>query len=405
MLKRIIASTVMATATHTMRPSRSQRPRKEEVAGGEACALISPTPRPSSLVPSVTTPLYSTTVSQALRQTLRVGVLRELLRRLMSNCGKRGRSRNSMLALNLRPKVVPHGPRLLLGLIVRISGRLVAGRPRSGPEPPGSSGLAHGPGGHHPGDPGPVAALQKREGLLALRLGAPARVLPEALLPGPVQPQGTSPGARVARLAAVPRRGTLRSFGRLPRDGHDPRPGHRAGEGFPQGALLRAGHLRQERLQDLVVGLGLQGGPGGRSWGSHHRLRAGRGLFRGEAHSRDALVAGDRHEAYLADKGFTGVEWERRWLEKYGALVAATPYEDSRRAWPKADRRWAAGKRQIVEGVIHQLKDFFSLESHRAKTLGGLLARLAAKVAAYTCAQRINDSLGRPKRQLADLLL
>src|SRR5215213_8201453 len=66
--------------------------------------------------------------------------LNRVLRRLMSNCGKRGRSRNSMLALNLRPKVVPHGPRLLLGLIVRISGRLVAGRPRSGPEPPGSSG-------------------------------------------------------------------------------------------------------------------------------------------------------------------------------------------------------------------------------------------------------------------------
>ena len=63
------------------------------------------------------------------------------------------------------------------------------------------------------------------------------------------------------------------------------------------------------------------------------------------------------------------------------------------------------GKRQIVEGVIYQLKDFFSLESHRAKTLGGLLARLAAKVAAYTCAQRLNDSLGRPMRRLADLLL
>ena len=85
--------------------------------------------------------------------------------------------------------------------------------------------------------------------------------------------------------------------------------------------------------------------------------------------------------------------------------MAATPYDDSRRAWPKADRRWASGKRQIIEGVIGQLKDFFSLERHRAKTLGGLLARLAAKVAAYTCAQRLNDSLGRPKRQLADLLL
>jgi Transposase DDE domain len=119
----------------------------------------------------------------------------------------------------------------------------------------------------------------------------------------------------------------------------------------------------------------------------------------------DALVASDRHETYLADKGFTGVGWERRWLKEYGALVAATPYNNSRRAWPKADRRWASGKRQIIEGVIGQLKDFFSLERHRAKTLGGLLVRLAAKVAAYTCAQRINDALGRSPRRLADLLI
>ena len=119
----------------------------------------------------------------------------------------------------------------------------------------------------------------------------------------------------------------------------------------------------------------------------------------------DALVDSDRYEAYLADKGFAGIEWKRRWLEEYGALVAATPKNGSRRAWTKKDRRWAAGKRQIIEGVICQLKDFFGLERHRAKTLGGLLARLAAKVAAYTCAQRINGSLGRPLRHLADLLV
>ena len=120
----------------------------------------------------------------------------------------------------------------------------------------------------------------------------------------------------------------------------------------------------------------------------------------------DALIASDRYGAYyLADKGFTGVEWERRWLEVHGALVAATPKNGDRRAWPKADRRWASGKRQIMEGVICQLKDFFGLERHRTKTLGGLLTRLAAKVAAYTCAQRINDSLGRPLRHLADLLI
>ena len=119
----------------------------------------------------------------------------------------------------------------------------------------------------------------------------------------------------------------------------------------------------------------------------------------------DALIASDRHGAYLADKGFTGVEWERLWLEVYGALVAAAPKNNSRRAWSKADRRWASGKRQIIEGVIGQLKDFFGLERHRAKTLGGLLTRVAAKVVAYTCAQRINGSLGRPLRHLADLLI
>ncbi len=119
----------------------------------------------------------------------------------------------------------------------------------------------------------------------------------------------------------------------------------------------------------------------------------------------DALIASDRYDAYLADKGFTGVEWERRWLESYGALVAATPKNNDRRAWSKEARRWAASKRQIIEGVIGQLKDFFGLERHRAKTLGGLLARLAAKVAAYTCGQRINYSLGRPLRHMADLLI
>jgi hypothetical protein len=119
----------------------------------------------------------------------------------------------------------------------------------------------------------------------------------------------------------------------------------------------------------------------------------------------EALVAEDHYDAYLADKGFTGLEWERRCMEIYGALVAATPKDNSRRAWSEEDRRWASGKRQIIEGVIYQLKDFFSLERHRAKTLEGLLTRLAAKIAAYTCAQRINHFLGRPLRHLADLLI
>jgi hypothetical protein len=44
-------------------------------------------------------------------------------------------------------------------------------------------------------------------------------------------------------------------------------------------------------------------------------------------------------------------------------------------------------------------------ERHRAKTLEGLLTHLSAKVAAYTYAQSLNDSLGRPLRHLADPLI
>ncbi len=39
----------------------------------------------------------------------------------------------------------------------------------------------------------------------------------------------------------------------------------------------------------------------------------------------DFLISSDRHDGYLADKGFPAVEWERHWLERYGALIAATP--------------------------------------------------------------------------------
>jgi hypothetical protein len=120
------------------------------------------------------------------------------------------------------------------------------------------------------------------------------------------------------------------------------------------------------------------------------------------------LVFSDGHDSYLADKGFSSVEWEKHWLESlesFGAVVAATPQRNARRAWPEEACRWAAGKRQLIEGVIWQLKDYFGLERHRAKTLEGLLTRLAAKVAAYNCGQLLNAGLGRPLRSFADLLI
>lgn len=57
----------------------------------------------------------------------------------------------------------------------------------------------------------------------------------------------------------------------------------------------------------------------------------------------DFLISRDRHDSYLADKGFSSLAWERHWSASYGALVAATPKDNSRRAWPEADP--VAGRR------------------------------------------------------------
>ena len=176
-----------------------------------------------------------------------------------------------------------HGSGLLLGLIVRPRGRLGEARSRLAATEARSARPAQRSGGHYPGHPRPVAPLQKREGLLAFRLFAPAPLLPEPVFAEPAQPAHPSPGAADAPLAARLRPRARRAFGRLSRYGHHPHPGHREGKSFSQGPLLRAGHLRQERLQDRV-GLRLQGGAGGRSRRRDHRFRSGSGGLRREAH-------------------------------------------------------------------------------------------------------------------------
>jgi len=183
----------------------------------------------------------------------------------------------------------------------------------------------------------------------------------------------------------------------------DPRPGHRGGAGVRRGLLAgQATFGRCRSKTEWVYGfkVALVVDPDG--------VITAFGLAPANSDERpigEALIASDRHDAYLADKGFFSLAWERHWLEVHGTLVAATPKDNARRAWPETDRRWAAGKRQVIEQVISQLKDHFALERHRAKSLGGLLARLAAKIAAYTCGQRLNSQLGRPLRHLAALLV
>jgi hypothetical protein len=67
----------------------------------------------------------------------------------------------------------------------------------------------------------------------------------------------------------------------------------------------------------------------------------------------------------------------------------------------KADRR--APIRQQVEVCFAALKRWFGMGATLAKTLAGLVTRIAAKVAAYTYGCYVNRLLGRPQGRIKEL--
>ena len=107
---------------------------------------------------------------------------------------------------------------------------------------------------------------------------------------------------------------------------------------------------------------------------------------------------------YVADKGFEGAENHRRWLDRYGARIIHPPKRNSCKPWPKRLRRWVASIRQIVESVYDKLFNTFGLWRERPHELGGLRARLAARVALHNFCMWLNQQLGRPRLAFADLL-
>ena len=106
----------------------------------------------------------------------------------------------------------------------------------------------------------------------------------------------------------------------------------------------------------------------------------------------------------MTDKGFEGEENHRRWLDRYGAHIIHSPKRNSCKPWPKQLRRWLAGIRQIVETVYDKLFNTFGLYRERPHELGGLRARLAARVALHNFCMWLNQQLGRPRLAFADLL-
>lgn len=97
----------------------------------------------------------------------------------------------------------------------------------------------------------------------------------------------------------------------------------------------------------------------------------------------------------LADRGFVGQVWQPHWRAQYGATVL-TVAEVAPGPTSAAYRRWFNGRRQLVETVNGLLEHALRLWYPRARTFTGLLARLAAKVAAANLGRALNVHLGRP---------
>ncbi len=151
--------------------------------------------------------------------------------------------------------------------------------------------------------------------------------------------------------------------------------------------------------------------------------RAGEGEVRGPLPQPDAPIA-DRplpplrfigaHFAagrfsprpYLVDRGLNGRRWQRHWREYYHASVIAIPATNSPdfQAWTRADCRWHASVRQVIEGVFAIMESVFGIKRVNAHSQWGQYTRLAAKSAAYNLALLLNRQLGRPLASVATLL-
>jgi hypothetical protein len=101
-------------------------------------------------------------------------------------------------------------------------------------------------------------------------------------------------------------------------------------------------------------------------------------------------------EQIVCDKGYAGREFAAEVEARFGAEVL----RPNRKNEPKRAVHLAM-IRQRIESVFWTLKDRLGLERHRARTLDGLRARIAAKLLALAAGVWVNSWLGLPSRSFA----
>jgi hypothetical protein len=131
--------------------------------------------------------------------------------------------------------------------------------------------------------------------------------------------------------------------------------------------------------------------------GPAHRCQGQRRGPTGPMHGCYSAGQATRH-CYLADEGERGANWQEHWALDYGASVLTVSAlrdqvsTDDLSVLTRSLRR----TRQVVETVFATLERVFGIKFPRARSLWGLIARIAAKVAAHDLAICINHLLERP---------
>jgi hypothetical protein len=116
----------------------------------------------------------------------------------------------------------------------------------------------------------------------------------------------------------------------------------------------------------------------------------------GEREVTQALLARDHHliragQVILGGKGFAGRDFEAFVTTGLGAHLIRPDRKDEPARFGKLARC-----RQWIEAIIDTLKGQLTLEAHGGRTLGGVYARVAARLLALAAVIWHNSAIGAP---------
>src|SRR6266511_3373817 len=117
-----------------------------------------------------------------------------------------------------------------------------------------------------------------------------------------------------------------------------------------------------------------------------------------ERESAWQLATGQPDSVLFADGGFWGAEYERTMNLIDVRLITPDKHKLGQRPPVEIAK---ARIRLVIESLISNLKGQMRLDHHLAKTLAGLVQRIAQRLLALTLAMLINILTGRPPRALA----